>query len=330
MADLPYLHSFNISNGENDSVASCSLSFQGRTNTSSMQWAIKKEESEEWGETSSKVTTATVTFSFDMERGKTYVVKFRGYKSPSYTPWRYLRFYVLPITSLPEVTTESRFGAAVYKLQRAEEYSIFARQVDAELEDGNLICRHFQKGIGITARLYSKFPFDNKIIQSRAGADLQVPTVVIADGPASSLATPTGVTQSLSGNSVVITWGAVANANLYEVKARPTNQAAFSFSKFTTATTATFDFAELLPNVLYLFTVSAIDTTDNYARSSFTSSVSRITPDSPVLPYPTGLYTDQITGNSARTNWQAVENASNYKVQYKAAGDTVWTETFTD
>lgn len=48
------------------------------------------------------------------------------------------------------------------------------------------------------------------------------------------------------------------------------------------------------------------------------------------LATPTGLNADQITSNSARTNWQAVENASNYKLQYKAAGDTVWTETYTD
>ena len=48
------------------------------------------------------------------------------------------------------------------------------------------------------------------------------------------------------------------------------------------------------------------------------------------LSTPTGLYADNITSDSARTNWQAVENASNYKVQYKAAGDTVWTETYTD
>ena len=53
-------------------------------------------------------------------------------------------------------------------------------------------------------------------------------------------------------------------------------------------------------------------------------------PQSTPLTTPTGLYADNITSDSARTNWQAVENASNYKVQYKAAGDTVWTETYTD
>ncbi len=53
-------------------------------------------------------------------------------------------------------------------------------------------------------------------------------------------------------------------------------------------------------------------------------------PTSMPLSTPTGLNADNITSDSARTNWQAVENASNYKVQYKAAGDTVWTETYTD
>lgn len=48
------------------------------------------------------------------------------------------------------------------------------------------------------------------------------------------------------------------------------------------------------------------------------------------LATPTGLNATNVTSDSARTNWQAVENASNYKVQYKAAGDTVWTETYTD
>lgn len=48
------------------------------------------------------------------------------------------------------------------------------------------------------------------------------------------------------------------------------------------------------------------------------------------LSTPTGLYADNITSDSATTHWTGDANASNYKVQYKAAGDTVWTETFTD
>lgn len=48
------------------------------------------------------------------------------------------------------------------------------------------------------------------------------------------------------------------------------------------------------------------------------------------LSTPTGLYADNITSDSATTHWTGDANASNYKVQYKAAGDTVWTETYTD
>lgn len=48
------------------------------------------------------------------------------------------------------------------------------------------------------------------------------------------------------------------------------------------------------------------------------------------LTTPTGLYADNITSDSATTHWTGDANASNFKVQYKAAGDTVWTETYTD
>ena len=53
-------------------------------------------------------------------------------------------------------------------------------------------------------------------------------------------------------------------------------------------------------------------------------------PSTQPLPTPTGLTASNITSNSALTSWNQVQDASNFKVQYKAAGDTVWTETFTD
>lgn len=62
------------------------------------------------------------------------------------------------------------------------------------------------------------------------------------------------------------------------------------------------------------------------AKSEYIWEPSQSTP----LPTPTGLYADNITSDSATTHWTGDANASNYKVQYKAAGDTVWTETYTD
>ena len=44
------------------------------------------------------------------------------------------------------------------------------------------------------------------------------------------------------------------------------------------------------------------------------------------LSTPTGLYADNITSDSARISWNAVENATDYKVQYRRQGDTTWNE----
>lgn len=44
------------------------------------------------------------------------------------------------------------------------------------------------------------------------------------------------------------------------------------------------------------------------------------------LSTPTGLYADNITSDSARISWNAVENASGYKVEYRRQGDTTWNE----
>lgn len=44
------------------------------------------------------------------------------------------------------------------------------------------------------------------------------------------------------------------------------------------------------------------------------------------LSTPTGLYADQITSDSATISWNAVENATDYKVEYRRQGDTTWNE----
>ena len=44
------------------------------------------------------------------------------------------------------------------------------------------------------------------------------------------------------------------------------------------------------------------------------------------LSTPTGLNADNITSNSATISWNAVENATNYKVEYRRQGDTTWNE----
>lgn len=49
-------------------------------------------------------------------------------------------------------------------------------------------------------------------------------------------------------------------------------------------------------------------------------------PPATPLSTPTGLYADNITSDSARVSWSAVENATDYKVEYRKQGDTTWNE----
>ena len=51
-----------------------------------------------------------------------------------------------------------------------------------------------------------------------------------------------------------------------------------------------------------------------------------MSPTTEPLSTPTGLYADNITSDSARVSWSAVENASGYKVEYRRQGDTTWNE----
>ena len=49
-------------------------------------------------------------------------------------------------------------------------------------------------------------------------------------------------------------------------------------------------------------------------------------PPATPLATPTGLNATNVTSNSARISWNAVENASGYKVEYRRQGDTTWNE----
>lgn len=78
----------------------------------------------------------------------------------------------------------------------------------------------------------------------------------------------------------------------------------------------------LTPDIKYDYSIEAIGDGKIYinsppAESSFGFSK---------LSTPTGLYADNITSDSARVSWTAVENASGYKVEYRRQGDTTWNE----
>ena len=97
-----------------------------------------------------------------------------------------------------------------------------------------------------------------------------------------------------------------------------------------------------LPFTCYLYLVKSSDfPNSNYSRNQFNTSLAigkyycavgkrnvnyYWTPAATPLSTPTGLYADNVTSDSARVSWTAVENASGYKVEYRKQGDTTWNE----
>ena len=91
-----------------------------------------------------------------------------------------------------------------------------------------------------------------------------------------------------------------------------------------------------LPFTYYLYLVKSSDfPNSNYNRKQFNTSLAigeyycavdkrnvnyYWTPATTPLSTPTGLYADNITSDSARIGWNAVENAVDYKVEYRQTG----------
>ena len=81
----------------------------------------------------------------------------------------------------------------------------------------------------------------------------------------------------------------------------------------------------LTPSTTYQIQVIACDSSGDYLDSDPLLMV--ITTDNlPQLQTPTGLESSNITSTSARVGWNAVTNATDYKVEYRAQGATNWTE----
>jgi hypothetical protein len=102
---------------------------------------------------------------------------------------------------------------------------------------------------------------------------------------------------------------------------------------------------DVLPHSFPLYLVRASDFSESsYSGATYETAVEELslgkyicnieslgvnyywTPVATPLSTPTGLYADNITSDSARIGWNAVENAVDYKVEYRRQGDTTWNE----
>lgn len=130
-------------------------------------------------------------------------------------------------------------------------------------------------------------------------------------------------TESVTGTTATLNWSSVREATGYLIKYRRASDTAWTQTS-TTATTLAL--AGLTPGTVYNWTATALGNGNNYLDSIESDEVTFETQAAQPLSTPTGLYADNITSDSARIGWNAVENATGYKVEYRRQGDTTWNE----
>ena len=131
--------------------------------------------------------------------------------------------------------------------------------------------------------------------------------------PYEQLATPTGFTANdINGTSLTLSWNAVPGASNYIITYNSTTH---------TTDSTSLDINGLNLNSTYTFSATSPD----YIESCESTTTVRTLPHIK-LSAPTGLTHDRVTSTSARVGWNAVTNATDYKVEYRVHGATNWTE----
>jgi hypothetical protein len=132
---------------------------------------------------------------------------------------------------------------------------------------------------------------------------------------------PAGLSASgISNTQATLNWGAVEGAASYNVRAR-----AFGASTWSTGnvTGTSVNFTGLTSCTGYEFQVETV--CSNGLNSGFSGSANFITPGCSPCGAPSVAYVDNITTNSARFNWSAMPNATNYTLQFRRSGTSSWT-----
>lgn len=154
--------------------------------------------------------------------------------------------------------------------------------------------------------------------------DNSEPSSVVAKTTKSQLATPTGFTcTNKTATSLTFSWNEVSGTKTYNLGYKLPSASSYTYL---TPSSSPATITGLTAGTTYQVYISARTPTDstNYDGSVYTSPVSIAT--LAPLSAPTGLTHDQVTSNSARVGWNAVTNATDYKVEYRVQGATNWTE----
>lgn len=145
--------------------------------------------------------------------------------------------------------------------------------------------------------------------------DTCTPLVALDAPTALAAGTPTDTT-------IPLTWTASADANAYMVSYSSDSGTTWSEVQ---VTSSPYTLTGLDPETDYTIRIRALDTTNQRAKSPWTTTVTATTESSlPELAVPANLATGTMTATDAPLTWDAVTNAVSYHVQYKATADPTW------
>lgn len=134
--------------------------------------------------------------------------------------------------------------------------------------------------------------------------------------------TPSGLSSTnITTNSATLNWLAVSGAVSYNIQYRVVGNAIWTQ---TTTTTNSVSVSSLLPSSNYEWQVQTVC---SGGSSTFSASSNFATLSPPSCIVPAGLSSTNITNNSATLNWTAVTGAVSYNIQYRIAGNSIWTGT---
>ena len=132
-------------------------------------------------------------------------------------------------------------------------------------------------------------------------------------------AAPTGLYSSaIFSNHVTVNWNSVNYAVQYTVQYKPASSSNWLGSIITSALNTTI--TGLNPSTLYDWRVmtNCNGSQSSYTAAQFTTAVAV------ACGVPTGLFANNVTNNSAVLNWNAINGASSYTLQYRILNTGNW------
>ncbi len=154
----------------------------------------------------------------------------------------------------------------------------------------------------------------NKLL-SAVAAFLLISTQILAQCP-----TPNGLGVTVvDGSTTLLTWNNMNNATTYKVNIQEGSGNPVTFQFNTTVTTNSYTISGLTEGANYKFKVRSICGGNNSNWSDFFDFTSGTGTTPTTCDVPTGLSTVGIQANSASLTWDAMANATKYKINLQNA-----------